>query len=225
MAIEIVLKLPWFTPSHKGVECLVAQPRNQEPTILSCFSKRPGGTPLSGRRGPRRPPTGADYPTGGPRRPLRESTLGLGSTLQRVSDDMVGRHVIEGRASKAGCIEKDDESGAQVLTSRWKGTGTDTWGAWEAPTLLNPTRSAVAREAIEERKLAETYLQCNNIAEAQRHLSQAAQLMSLVDEADMGLNAHNNVGQRGVVHKGNTAVNSSRQSNRQSSRRHSPPRH
>ena len=84
MAIEIVLKLPWFTPSHKGVECLVAQPRNQEPIILSCFSKRPGGTPLSGRRGPRRPPTGADYPTGGPRRPLRESTLGLGSTLQRV---------------------------------------------------------------------------------------------------------------------------------------------
>ena len=55
--------------------------------------------------------------------------------------------------------------------------------------------------------------------------AQAAQLMSLVDEADMGLNAHNNVGQRGVVHKGNTAVNSSRQSNRQSSRRHSPPRH
>ena len=44
--------------------------------------------------------------------------------------------------------------------------------SWDAPALANPTRSAVAREAIEERKLAETYLQCNNMGEAQRHLAQ-----------------------------------------------------
>lgn len=147
-------------------------------------SKRPGGTPLSGRRAPRRPPTGAEYPNGGPRRPLRESTLGLGSTLQRVSDDMVGRHVIDGRASKAGVLEKDDESGAQVLTSRWASTGTDTWGAWDPPALTNPTRSAVAREAIEERKLAETYLQCNNMMEAQRHLAQVEASSSFIRADD-----------------------------------------
>jgi len=108
------------------------------------------------------------------------------------------RHVQEGRASKAGVLEKDVESGAQVITSRWKSTGADSWGQWDAPALKNPSRSAVAREAIEERKLAEMYLQCNNMSEAQRHLAQAAQLMSLAEEdVDMGMNAHKNVGQRG----------------------------
>ena len=63
--------------------------------------------------------------------------------------------------------------------------------------MTNQSKSAVEREAIEERKLAETYLQCNNMAQAQKHLAQAAQLMSLVDDVDMGLNRHNNVGIRG----------------------------
>merc|ERR1712159_574322 len=163
-------------------------------------SQRPGGTPLSGRRAPRRPPTGADWANGGPNRPMRESTLGIGSTLQRVSDDMVGRHVVEGRASKAGTLERDEESGAQVLTSRWKSTSCDTWGQWpmgQTPSIAKPRRSAVAREAIEERKLGEMYLQCNNYKEAKRHLAQASQLMSLAEDSELGLNAHSNVGQRG----------------------------
>jgi len=164
-------------------------------------SQRPGGTPLSGRRAPRRPPTGSEYPNGGPRRPMRESTLGLGSTLQRVSDDVVGRHVVEGRASRAGTSAKDEESGTQVLTTRWKSTSTDTWRHWDSPALAKPSQSAVAKEAIEERKLGEMYLQCNNIAEAQRHLAQASQLMRLAEDVDLGLNQHKNVGQRGFPSK------------------------
>jgi len=53
--------------------------------------------------------------------------------MQMVSDDLIGRGVNSGMPSKASAFNKDEESGAHILTKKWQSTGRGSWGAWDTP--------------------------------------------------------------------------------------------
>merc|ERR1711934_673133 len=158
--------------------------------ISMLYSTKPvprGRTPVATRTVQRRPPTGSEFNVigGASQTSLKESVKGLGSTLQRVSDDMVGRHVSDGEPSRA--LSRAQDSAASQW---WESTFSRTIGSAvldNVPTSVKPLMhrpvDAAHKEAIQERKVAEMYLQCNNHREAQKHLSQSARLFALADRA------------------------------------------
>lgn len=145
-----------------------------------------GRTPVAIRKSLRRPPTGCEFPTGGPTAHLKETVKGLGSTLQKVSDDMVGRHVAEGKPAR---VATHAQTFGPSCSSWWESTHSRTMGAsskgsLESKGLVVDTKQAILREAVQERKVGETFLQCGNHRSAQKHLSQSARLFQLAQEAD-----------------------------------------
>jgi len=172
-----------------------------ELSMLQSGSAGPRGrTPVSMRTEKRRPPTGANYPNGGPLVHIKEAVLGLGSTLQRVSDDMVGRHVAEGRASKApGVTKARPPSNPKSDPAQWWSSATQRQMQSGSTSNQMSLKQAAEREAAEERKVAEMYLQVHNHKQAQKHLSQSARLLQMAATMDQQDGDNSRAGNSGPV--------------------------